>query len=173
MDVNGRVAATRGGCMTCRCAIIFNRSTLRRLFSTRPTHRLPCNLFAGTRPFLPGGDGEHLHAPTKLARVSSRRGWIDLLLREPSHPPNPGRAGTRPFPKRAPPYNAPSMLRSSLLSMEVDGGRTRLAVGTGPCRCGRRRRWRDALFEGPFGRSPGRNKLRSQAAIGPCGFIHR
>ena len=29
------------------------------------------------------------------------------------------------------------------------------------------------LFEGPFGRSPGRNKLRSQAARGPCGFTHR
>jgi len=26
------------------------------------------------------------------------------------------------------------------------------------------------LFEGPFGRSPGRNELRSQAATGPCGL---
>ena len=31
-------------------------------------------------------------------------------------------------------------------------------------------RWRDALFEDPFGRSLGRTKLRSQAAIGPCGL---
>ena len=33
-------------------------------------------------------------------------------------------------------------------------------------------RWRDALFEGPFGRRPGRTKLRSQAAIGPA-VTHR
>ena len=31
------------------------------------------------------------------------------------------------------------------------------------------RRWR-ALFEGPFGRSPGRNKLRSQVVIVTCGL---
>ena len=35
-----------------------------------------------------------------------------------------------------------------------------------------RRRWR-ALFEGPFGRSPGRTKLRSQAAIEACGLTSR
>src|SRR6476469_579917 len=69
------------------------------------------------------------------------------------------------------------------------GGLLRLARGAGPCRCGRhshppnpghaktrpfpRWRWRDALFEGPFGRSPGWTKLQSQPARGPCGFTHR
>ena len=40
------------------------------------------------------------------------------------------------------------------------------------CRCGRRRRWR-ALFDVPFRRSLERNKLRSQAATGPCGSTRR
>jgi hypothetical protein len=35
----------------------------------------------------------------------------------------------------------------------------RLAMGPGPCRYGRRRRWRDALFEVSFGRSRERNKF--------------
>ena len=46
----------------------------------------------------------------------------------------------------------------------------RLAMGPWDCYCGRRRRWRDALFEVPFGRSPGRSELRSQALRGPGGL---
>src|SRR6188508_3318006 len=42
---------------------------------TRPTPAAP------RRALFPGGDGEDLHAPSKLARISSGRGWIDLLLR--------------------------------------------------------------------------------------------
>ena len=56
---------------------------------------------------------------------------------------------------------------------KMDGRLLRLARGAGTYCCGRLWRWRDALFEGPFGRSPGRTKLRSQTAIGPCGFTHR
>jgi hypothetical protein len=37
-------------------------------------------------------------------------------------------------------------------------GVQRLAMGARSCRCGRVR-WRDAVFEGPFGRSPGRIKF--------------
>jgi hypothetical protein len=74
--------------------------------------------------FLPHRGGWGHHATCDGCRVLSLRSFS---------PANPGRAKTRPFP---------------------------------------RRRWR-ALFEGPFGQSPGRNKLRSQAARGPCGFTHR
>ena len=68
---------------------------------------------------------------------------------------------SQPAQLRATPFH-PSTQPIALLSF---------ARGAGPSRCGRR--WRDALFEGPFGRSPGRTKLRSQAATGPCGFTHR
>jgi len=38
-------------------------------------------------------------------------------------------------------------------------------------RCARCRRWRDALFEGPFRQRLERNKLRSQATSEPCGLL--
>ena len=65
--------------------------------------------------------------------------------------------------------SAPSKFRSFSLLMKVDGGLTGLAMGAWAYRCGRLWRWRDALFEGPFGRSPGRTELRSQAVTGSCG----
>ena len=43
--------------------------------------------------------------------------------------------------------------------MEVDGGLLRLGMDAWLCCGGRRRRWRDAVFEGPFGRSPGLSKF--------------
>src|SRR6476660_2062658 len=36
--------------------------------------------------------------------------------------------------------------------------------------CGRRRRWRDAVFEGPSGRSLGRTKFAEPRSDRPCGF---
>ncbi len=49
----------------------------------------------------------------------------------------------------------------------------RLAVDAWPCRYGRRRRWRDAVFEGPFGRSPEGTKFAEPKNDRAMRFIQR
>ena len=44
-----------------------------------------------------------IECPASSLVPFSGRGLIGLSLRERFHPPDPGRAGTRPFPMRAPP----------------------------------------------------------------------
>src|SRR6476620_9773283 len=57
----------------------------------------------------------------------------------------------------------PSLLDS--LPRRGIGRLLRFAMGAGPVAAVAAGRWRDALFEVPFERSQGRNKLRSQAPI--------
>ena len=45
------------------------------------------------------------------------------------------------------------------------------AMGAGLCRCGRRRRWRDALFEGLFGRQSRTDQVcGAKQRQGDCGL---
>ena len=163
------------GCMTL---------TLRSSSLTRPN--------PGQRqeaPFPPGGMASTLNDPSKLACSFLLRKVDGRLLRFAMdagayHGARLGDGETRCSKVRS---NHPSKLACTSLRrgglgcfqlrasttrpVIIQGGwwnHLRLAVGARPRRCGRLYRWRDALFDGPFGRSPGQTELRSQAATGPC-----
>jgi hypothetical protein len=119
-----------------------------RFFSTHLTCRLLRNRLPGTRPF------PRWRWFLQGLLVLSQRGPIGLK-----------RASLNAHRL----INDPSKF-ARFLRYGGEWSTERLAMGPGPCRYGRRRRWRDALFEVPFGRSRERNKFAepsSEMSLGP------
>ena len=97
---------------------------------------------------------------------------------------NSGCAETRPFPKRAPPHEW-SLRASSfyfgagligllvLPTTEVDGDVPATCGGCMVLSLWSLRRWRDAMFEGPSGRSRGRTKFAEPSNDRAVRFIQR
>jgi hypothetical protein len=67
---------------------------------------------------------------------------------------------------------APSGQLCFRFHMDVAGTSLRPAVDAWPCCFGRHRRWRDAVFEGSFGRSPERTKFAEPKNDTAMRFIH-
>ena len=97
--------------------------------------------------------------------LRSRKRWRDAmfaLMIIPSSLVRLSSGGQGCFQLRAWTSTALRMILPSwlvYLSMEVDGQLLRLAMGCMTLSLRSRKRWRDAVFEGPFGRSPGRNEF--------------
>jgi len=96
--------------------------------------------------------------PSLLVSLAEQPGSVQTC--EPSAIRLPG---TRRVPeeRRSHRFYAPEM---------AYGRELRLARGAGRCHCGRCKRWRDAMFEGPFGRSPGRTKFAEPSSDKECGL---
>ena len=117
------------------------------------------------------------NVPSMLAR-SFFRGRADRSLTARTFSPATPRG---PFPPTDPQIAAIDYPRRALFPGEhrrprfhaahkADRRDLRLARGAGPCRCGRLWRWRDALFEGPFGQVQDGPSCGAKPATGPCGF---
>ena len=133
------------------------RARVRRAQETNSPHvspLFPSSLVLLIRSSLDQQTCARLNAPSKLVCCLSKGGPIGL--------------------KRAS-LNAHRLINdpSKFVRFLPYGGEwstERLAMGPEPCRYGRRRRWRDALFEVPFGRSRERNKFAepsSDMSLGP------
>ena len=132
--------------------------------------------------------GEHrrprFHAAHKADRRDLRlaRGAWPCRCSRHSHPPNPGRAKTRPFPqaamarrtvRRFVPIILPSLLVFSFLR-KVDGLPAAICDGCrGLIPAVALRRWRDAVFEGPFRQRLGRTEFAEPSRDRALQFIHR
>ena len=128
-----------------------------------------------------------LSSPFEFA-LPPEAGLIGLLLREHSHRPPAQSFFTRP-PTDCFPIDDPGRALCPTTSHRLRNGppnslafhsiwkwmahRCDLRRMHGRVVCGRRRRWRDAMFEGPFRRSPGRTKFSEPKNDTAMRFIRR
>jgi hypothetical protein len=157
------------GCRACRCGSPFSPAQTRAIFF-HPADP-PIALQSFTRD---------VHFP-KLTRPDPGHSF------SPTDPPIALQSFTRdaPFSQASTVrLNAPSKLARApfgarligllvLPSTEVDGGVSATCGGCMALSLWSPKRWRDAMFEGPFGRSPGRTKFAETSSDRAVRFIQR